>query len=306
MSCILARPDRFPKTCQVFEKGSKTMKRSIIFLTILTLFLLACNSLPRPRERATAVPATPLPAAPTKTLPPPGSKESPAPGAVEALSGGGARLSTGDGLSLTLAADGQITAVTLDGDPLPIAPAPPLVVRDLTQAGADDAPNLLPNPGFESGQSGWSPLAASRVDVNVVNQTARSGSRALEIRSWEEGGRGAIISDPIPVTPDGRYRISGYFQIEFGYVDESGVPTFWQDDLYDGERMITGLYLQWLDAAGTPLSKTPQLAAALHWNAQTWRKISRELTAPPEAAAAQIIAGAKPVSGAVWVDDLVW
>ncbi len=142
--------------------------------------------------------------------------------------------------------------------------------------------------------------------MSVVSQPARTGSRALEIRSKEEGGRGAVISNPIPVTPGARYRLSGHFQVEFGYVDASGTPLFWQDELYDGERMVSGLYVQWLDAAGTPLSDAPQLAVALHWNAQTWHKISRELTAPPGATAAQLIAGAKPVTGAVWIDDLAW
>ncbi|RME76126.1 MAG: hypothetical protein D6784_06525, partial [Chloroflexi bacterium] len=282
------------------------MKRIVVLLSIFSLAILACSPLARSREARAVSTAIASPSAEKTSVPPTATPAPRAAGVIESLPGGGVRLSTTDGLSLTLASDGQITAVSIDGDALPVAPAPPLTVRDLTQAGADDAPNLLPNPGFEAGQRGWSPLAASRVEMEVVNQTTHSGRRALEIRSQKNNGRGAIISDPIPVTPGARYRVSGYFQVEFGYVDETGTPIFWQDELYNGERMVTGLYLQWLDADGTPLDETPQLAVALHWNAQTWHKISRELTAPPEAEAVQIIAGAKPVTGAVWIDDLAW
>ncbi|MFQ5614203.1 MAG: carbohydrate binding domain-containing protein, partial [Anaerolineae bacterium] len=227
-------------------------------------------------------------------------------GQVEPLPGGGARLFTNDGLSLTLDAGGRVTALALDDDPLPIAPAPPLAVRDLTQATAPDVPNLLPNPGFEASDAGWNPLQARKVAMEVAVDAAHEGAHALAIRSENEDGQGAVISDPIPVTPGSRYRVSAHFKIEFGYVDEAGNPTFWQDSLYTGSRSITGLYLQWLDASGSPLQAAPQLAAPLHWNAQNWHRITREVVAPPEAAAVQIIAGAKPVAGAVWIDDLAW
>jgi len=287
------------------------MKRLPTVLIAFMLLITACNSLsPSQKQTPVAGPISATPPSPGNTRLPattvPTANSAAAPGAVEALPDGGVRLTTADGLSLTLSPDGQIAAVAIDGDDLPILPAFPLVIRDLTQANNSAALNLLPNPGFESGDSGWSPFSARGVEMNVVSQTAHSGSSALEIRSQKENGRGAVISDPIPVTPGGRYRVSGHFQIEFGYVDESGNPTFWQDSLYDGKRMVSGLYLQWLGAEGTPLTETPQLAVALHWNAQTWHKISRELSAPPEATAVRLIAGARPVSGAIWIDDLAW
>ncbi|MFQ5399428.1 MAG: carbohydrate binding domain-containing protein [Anaerolineae bacterium] len=257
------------------------------------------SAIPTP---TTAAPATDTPDTATPETQPP----APQAGAVEALPDGGARLITGDGLSLTLDAAGQVTALTLNGDTLPLAAAPPLWVRDLTSAAKPDAPNLLANPSFEAGDAGWPPMMQNKTTLEITTETAYEGAHALAIRSVDEGGQGAIISDPVPVTPGSRYRVSAHFRIEFGYVDESGNPTFWQDSLYDGERLTTGLYLQWLDEANAPLDKAPQLAATLHWNAQEWHKITREVTAPAGAAAVQIIAGAKPVTGAVWIDDLAW
>ncbi len=228
------------------------------------------------------------------------------PGEIETLDDGSVRLSTQDGLELTLDAAGQVTGLTLNGEALPVSSALPLVVRDLSAANAPDSPNFLLNPGFEEGDSGWSPLVHNNVDIEVSQDAAQDSDFSLAIRSQSGDGAGAIISDPIPVTAGGRYRVSGHFMLEFGYVDEGNNPTFWQDSLYTEPASISGLYLQWLNASGTPLYETPQFAAPLHWNAQNWHKITREITAPSGAASVQIIAGAKPVQGSAWIDNLAW
>jgi hypothetical protein len=71
------------------------------------------------------------------------------PGVSDAFS-----ITTNDGLSLTLSEDGQVVTLAMDGDPLPITPAPALWVRDMSAAGHVSEPNLLTNPGFEDGV-GW-------------------------------------------------------------------------------------------------------------------------------------------------------
>ncbi|MFQ5407418.1 MAG: hypothetical protein ACE5FI_03220 [Anaerolineales bacterium] len=306
------------------------MQRTFFFFLLCALVATACSQpgqIPRataittaieantpsssPDEIVDAAPSAEITATVAAITPPTAATRTP--GVIEPLADEGVRLSTADGLSLTLDAAGQVTALTLDGDPLPITPALPLWVRDLTSAAAPDSPNLssssgqslLVNPGFEDGDAGWGPLLIKNTTVEVAADAAFEGAHALAIRG-EESGQGAIISDPIPVSPGARYRVSGRFMTDFGFVDESGNPTFWQDSLYTGSRLITGLYLQWLDADGAPLQTAPQLAAPLHWNAQDWHQVTREVTAPPDAASVQIIAGAKPVSGTIWIDDLAW
>jgi len=44
-------------------------------------------------------------------------------------------ITTDDGLSLTLSEDGQVVGLAMDGDPLPITPAPALWLRDMSAAG---------------------------------------------------------------------------------------------------------------------------------------------------------------------------
>ena len=52
--------------------------------------------------------------------------------------------------------------------------------------------------------------------------------------------------------------------------------------------------------------ENPQIVAPLHWNAQDWHKITREISALADAASVQIIAGVKPVTGSTWIDNLAW
>ncbi|MBC8508211.1 MAG: carbohydrate binding domain-containing protein, partial [Chloroflexi bacterium] len=229
-----------------------------------------------------------------------------APGDIEILPDGGVRLSTKDGLVLTLNDAGQVIALTLNKEPLSIDAAFPLVVRDLSQANTPNSPNQLANFSFEEGDRGWKPLMHSNVEIEVISNSAHEGTNALAIRSHDQDGIGAVISDPISVTAGKRYRVSGHFKLEFGYVDEGNNPTFWQDSLYTGGSSISGLYLQWLDVSGAPLFENPVFAAPLHWNAQDWHKITREITAPVGAASVQVIAGVKPVTGSAWIDNLAW
>jgi len=228
------------------------------------------------------------------------------PGEIETFPDGGVSIATKDGLSLTLDPAGQVTALTLNGEHLPITAALPLVVRDLSSADAPASPNLLANPGFEEGDRGWRPLMHNKVDIEVAAVAAQAGSHALAIRSQGQDGIGAVISDPIPVNPGSRYRVSGHFKLEFGYVDEGSNPTFWQDSLYNEPPRLSGLYLQWLNASGTPLYENPVVATPLHWNALAWHKITREIDAPAGAESVQIIAGVRPVSGTAWIDELSW
>ncbi len=264
---------------------------------LLIPWLAACTLGGRSRPTGPAPAWTPqgVPG-PTATAQPVGE------GRIEPLADGGVRLSTADGLTLTLDAAGRVAALQIEGQDLPIAPAWPLLVRDLTHA-AEAGPNLLPNPGFEQGLTDWAPYAVQGAQVEVHEAQAHGGRAALAIRG-EEGSQGAVIGPPIPVKPGQRYRVSAFFQADFGYVLDDGNPTFWQDAVYRGERPVTGLYLQWLDAQGEPLTPFPQLAVPLHWSAPAWRRLTREVVAPADAAAVRVIVGARPAQGAVWVDDV--
>ncbi len=277
------------------------MKARHALLVLLVLFLAGCTAAPPSASPVSpAAAASPSPSAkPAAASPSPPATRPPA-----SLPTGAFRLATDDGLALTLAADGRVVGLTVDGAEVVSSPAPALTVRDMSHAADLDAPNLLSNPGFER-SGGWQTLTAHNVQISLDAKAARSGGHALAITATGAGG-GAVISAPIPVAPGHRYRVSGWFRSQKGYVSHpAGTAVLWQRDLYREFHYVTGLYLWWVDASGRRIGERPDLAVALHEHAESWRRLIREVTAPPGAAAVQVVVAAVPDKGdTLWVDDL--
>jgi len=217
----------------------------------------------------------------------------------------GFTLTTQDGLALSLSAEGTIVSLSIDGRELIAEEAPGLWIRDLSRANEADQPNLIGNPGFESWLSGWRELVDNDLSVQATQAQAHSGEQVLEFSSNSDRiGFAAYASDPIPVEPGQRYRVSAWWKSREGYLSTlSGTPPNLCMSLYRESRRVTGLYLQWLNGQGRPL-RDPELAVALHMNADNWRLIQREVTAPEGAAQVQVIVAAKLQNEALWVDDV--
>ncbi len=223
-------------------------------------------------------------------------------------------ISTDDGLSLTLSEDGQVVALAVDGDSLPINPAPALWVRDMSAAGQVSEPNLLTNPGFEGGETGWRMGLQVGTDIALTDTVSHSGGWSLEMHGvqTESLGRGTVMADPVDVTPGQRYRLSAYFLSSRGYVlGLDGTPPRRQDEVWRGLVWPNGIYLSWLDEDGEPLSDPSSssgqsliLAAPLHWEAHSWRKVGGEVRAPPNAAQLELTIGGRLQDEYLWVDDL--
>lgn len=150
------------------------MSHLIALLLLPAWILSACkpsNPSPNAEGQTILTPISPL-VTPAVTLP----------GSVEELADGGARVITGDGLSLTLDASGQVTALSLNGEALPVNTAQPLLLRDLTEAAAANAPNLLANPGFEEEESGWGRyLTKGDISIQAASDDPREGEHALAL-----------------------------------------------------------------------------------------------------------------------------
>ncbi|NOZ72487.1 MAG: hypothetical protein GXP38_11355, partial [Chloroflexi bacterium] len=216
-------------------------------------------------------------------------------------------LSTADGLALTLSDEGEVLRLTMNGDALPVTPAPVLWIRDMSEAGQVITPNLLTNPGFEDGLNGWSISQEIATTITITTAVHRSGSQALQMfgSNSEHLGTGALATAPaIPVTAGQRYRLSGYFLSSRGYVQGvSGTPPVRQDKMWRGQLRPNGLYVRWLDAHGSQVG-TLTLAAPLHWNANSWRRITGEVRAPAAATQMEVIIGGRLQEEMLWVDDL--
>jgi hypothetical protein len=215
-------------------------------------------------------------------------------------------ISTDDGLSLTLSEDGQVIGLEMDGEPLPITPGPILWVRDMSAAGRVSEPNLLTNPSFEDGQTGWQMGLQVGTDIVLTDTVSHSGGWSLQLHGvqTENLGRGTVIAHPVAVTPEQRYRLSAYFLSSRGYVlGLDGTPPRRQDEIWRGLGWPNGIYLSWLDGDGEPLSDLV-LVAPLHWEADSWRKVSGEVRAPPDAAHLELTIGGRLQDEFLWVDDL--
>ena len=115
-------------------------------------------------------------------------------------------ISTDDGLSLTLSEDRQITALAVNADPMPIDPAPVLWVRDMSAAGQVSEPNLLTNPGFEDGETGWQIGYQVGTDIVFTDTVSHSGDWSLQLHGFqtEALGRSTVVAGPVDVTPGQR------------------------------------------------------------------------------------------------------
>lgn len=226
---------------------------------------------------------------------------------IRASSGADYVLTTADGLALTLSADGRVTGVQVDGQELAAAPAPALILRDLSLAGQVIAPNGVVNPGFEAGLGAWSEVLNQGLDVGVVVSPTRSGTYALAFTNTHTSTLTAgFASKLMPVDPGQRYRLSAWFLSSIGYVTTpSGTPPLMQMEIWQTFQAGNGLYVQWLDGEGTTLGQ-PQLVAPLHTEATRWRLIRGEITAPAQARQARAILGARISDQTLWVDDVAF
>ncbi len=216
-------------------------------------------------------------------------------------------IATENGLSLILSCDGQLTSLAIGRHQIPARQEQVLWVRDMSSAAQVSSPNLLSNPGFEQGLTGWSLQSIMDTDIGVDSAVSRSGGSSLKMHGLNNGKLGAamVYSSAVPVAPGRLYRISGYFKSSRGYLQGiSGIPTAHQDMMWTGILNPNGLYVQWLDAQGAYIDNSPVLAAPVHWNASDWRRISGEVHAPAGAAAVQVLVVGRLQDEYMWVDDL--
>ncbi|MFW6694806.1 chitinase [Streptomyces sp. MAR4 CNX-425] len=89
-----------------------------------------------------------------------------------------------------------------------------------TPAATGAAANLVQNPGFESGLSGWT---CSGTAPTTVTSPVRSGTGAL--RATPAGQDNARCTQTVAVRPDSAYELSAWVQGSYTYLGASGTGT---------------------------------------------------------------------------------
>ena len=130
----------------------------------------------------------------------------------------------------------------------------------LTAASASAATNLLTNPGFESGLTGWSQHGGGRIALTTIHHTGSFGAYVYDRTQWYQGIRQSVLG----VMQHGQtYRISAWVKLENAQSDNFSI-TFQQTD-DDGTRWIhavddTGYSDRWTQLIGY---FTPNVAGTL-------------------------------------------
>ncbi|MCC3778307.1 chitinase [Streptomyces sp. UNOB3_S3] len=113
-----------------------------------------------------------------------------------------------------------------------------LVTLGGTSAAAD-GPNLVRNPGFESGLSSWSCTGGSGT---TVASPAHSGSAAL--RAAPTGSDTATCAQSVSVRPNSSYTLSAWVRGSYVYLGASGTGTTdvstWTPNAADWQLLTTG------------------------------------------------------------------
>ncbi|WP_206305249.1 carbohydrate binding domain-containing protein, partial [Actinacidiphila soli] len=133
-----------------------------------------------------------------------------------------------------------------------------LTVIGLTaQAHAADA-NILINPGFESGLTGWTCTAASG---STVSSPVHSGSSAL--KAVPTGSDNAQCSQTVAVQPNSAYTLSGYVQGNYVYIGATGTGGT------DPSNWVTTASYQPLSTSFTTGASTTSVTVYVHgWYSQ--------------------------------------
>ena len=139
--------------------------------------------------------------------------------------------------------------------------------------------NLLVNPGFESGSTGWSGVTTG---ITIVTYAFHTGIQSLQIDEPTSGTRG--VYQNVTVIAGRSYTISGWIQANLS----TGNP-----------RIV----VNWKDSSGTQLSTT---IVANVTSTSGWTQYSINVSAPAGAVTAMfqcyLAAG---TGGSAWFDDLV-
>ena len=164
-----------------------------------------------------------------------------------------------------------------------------LVLSAAWQVGAEEAPNLVRNPGFEQAElegSGWTRFWSRDADAGQAvldRERPHEGRASLRIehrgrRDWSFGQ-----TERLEVTPGEVYLISGWVRSEKvrGHVVLSVIP-------YDAEGKVITWFWGALGTGGT----------------HEWKRLERRFVVPEGCRALTFrIAGSGP--GSAWFDDLV-
>ena len=138
--------------------------------------------------------------------------------------------------------------------------------------------NLLINPGFESGSTGWVGVSGG---ASVVTTQFHSGTRSLEILQPASGSY--TVNQVVSVVAGQNYALSGWIKTALS-ASSAQIRVFWRDS--GGATLLT-------------------TAVGSQTGTKNWVQFSTSVTAPSGSATAEFRLSVNAGTGAAWFDDLV-
>lgn len=188
-----------------------------------------------------------------------------------------ARLETQSGLGLEISDAGRVTAVSIGPVALPMVAPGGLAIADLCEQPAPA--NLVPNPGFEEGVTGWHLAKGQSLDTGV----ARSGraSARLEVPGPEPGQSNLEVQ--VAVKPGTRYRVGLWLRRE--------------------NVGVCGAYVSERDERGKLSGQRTQVGVTVPKRDGVWLPLAWEITTEPETRRLSLRANIYRSTGTLWLDD---
>lgn len=196
---------------------------------------------------------------------------------LAASAGMAATIATGDGLSLDVTASGAVTGVRMGDADLPVSGEGGFAVADF--ANQPELQNLIANPGFEDGATGWSLVGTQ----SIVEEGAHTGNRCALINVAGPDASSSSLGTQIPVKPNTKYRCELWVRRE--------------------NAGVCGAYISERDAEGKLSGPQTQVGATIPKVDGVWHQLKWELRTQPTTTQLNIRADIYRSTGKLWIDD---
>ena len=176
------------------------------------------------------------------------------------------------------------------------------------------AENLLPNPGFESGQEGWGLFipaddTGAPVEFSVTKDDPHSGAASGVLKIEEPRRYGITCQKSFPVSPGEKYRLQAWVKFSKDARLEKNFPAAYiRATVSDAARLELpdGLGHIHIGLAGE-VARSPSVAKlAVPGLPSGWRKIDAVIEIPPDTAYLGFTLFDHGVVGTVFWDDVLF
>lgn len=188
-----------------------------------------------------------------------------------------ATLKCGDGLSLELSGAGRVTAVNLGKTSLPLTGDGGFAIADFKNQ--PEPVNLVPNPGFEEGQTNWRLGAGQHLDTTIFH----SGQTSARLEVPGPAPASSNLEVVVPVKPNTRYKVGLWLRRH--NVGVTGVYSSERDD----QNKLTG--------------KMTQVGVSVPKQDDVWLPLSWEIVTQPQTTRLSLRGDIYQSTGTLWLDD---